>query len=219
MIQNEFAAFRTSPTGIAGFQGVNFLDVPNQSNSTNWADWSNGAYLQDPLNLQPPVGAAWKVVGLSVKANLCLFGIIPGLGSSQPGSYGELGKLRASIIPKGGRETGVAIPGPVLVQNQIAEYPVILPQDTSYMFDVWDPATARTPPITNQSILAGGTAPTLLPVSAAWQATAPILVQSSVPMFIGLYIEPMLTNVVLSVWNASYTLYYDDGITPTGEIA
>lgn len=212
MIRRAQNTFRSSTTG----NGLNTFDSPS---NINFSSWSLGQQLIDALQIAPQAQESWSIIGYAITAQLLMVGPSQN-GVSFQAPFGKLGKIKA----------GIAIPiqptqfyaGGSLASTGFQQ----LPDDPTLVSDLWDPDVNSLPPI-QSGVLGGNTTPLLssmLSVSTANNLPQPInLTNLSIPSYaltIGLWMLPSLfgcavagavNGMSFSVWNAKYTVYYDDG--------
>lgn len=195
MIRRAQGAFRKTTI----FSGQNLMDTASSATPV----WTPGATIIDTAQVQPPTGAVWELQAFSVSG---------GLSFTQLAArcYGRWGKIIAGIIRPG---------APTGVPNDPYVTPMLpLPIDTSMFADLWDPDNDPTPPLSNQGGLT-------LPVYAALQLPIPMAVTLGDQVAIGVWMLPSLvgdnsgtsTPFQLALWNALYTLTFDDGLPPVAE--
>lgn len=217
MIQRQIAQFRSEQLAPqqTGFY-PNVIDNSILSGPTPnyfWAYRTAGAYLQDQVPLQPNGLANWSIVGLTITAYLIGYTDTRAATFGKP--YGKLSRVQGAVLPTGGIQTSYS--------GNVSYVPkLILPPDTSMLFDIWNPDTDPDPPLwLNNATPSGPSDPTgALPISGSFAPTNPIRLRPGAPLYVGLYLFPRLAcNLWSEVWGAQYTLTYDDGLPEENAIA
>lgn len=174
--------------------------------------WSTGAALVDNFpSLQEQPTGGWSLIGVAVNAQLALADTGVAFGGSKS-FFGKFGVLRAGII--------IPSPGITGTASQPASFDptrVALPQDSSLIDSLWDPAVDSLPPVFNPS----GAPATTLPVTTTILLPTPIdfsqYVDASTVGAIGLWLAPSLIGPDygvqgpgIYVTQGQYSFYYSD---------
>lgn len=203
MLRSVGNQFRTAQNPNSyGVTQVSLGDITGPVAGTTYASYTTGATLIDPGGLQPPALARWKIVSYSIRAGLIAVSA-PGSGSAS-GVQGKLSKILAGLTnqPTTNGQLGGAFPWSQALN---------LPQDTSLVGDLWDPAVHDMPPITKGTGLLGGQVP--MQIALAQVLPTPLPVTAGGQVNVGLWLEPMLLqNLVMAVIGAEFIINYDDGL-------
>lgn len=170
-----------------------------------------GATQIETPQIQPPLGAVWKVISYSIRVSLVVVtDILTGfiLGSM----YGEFGPLDAFLLIDGAVQTFGAN------QNPFVNPMMPFPQDTTNRVRIWDPSNDPLPPLAGNTALPGGITQTT-DFSQELQLPVPVPIHNGEQVGLGLWMSPSLIGssansqpfVGLTVANASYSIVYDDG--------
>lgn len=170
---------------------VNLSDLGNPP--VGVSAWTPGASNTTLLNIQPPLGEVWAIVGWQLTAT--------GYIGSAPPAYGMLGRLIAGpslnatpVKPAGGNG-------------------LILPADTSNLDVVWDGSTD--PPFAQDVTVAGPGTGTL--ITASRQLASPIQMSAGDRLGFGIYLTRSLTaDTVIQIRNGTFIIIADDGKAPSG---
>ena len=188
----SLAGNSTTQFGSSYPPGQTLNAIDNLTNETGtFSGWTAGASAQDQVDLLGPLPYTATILGYAINAQLGLH-----TNGTDP-AWGKFEKIIAAI------KFGATQADPFFGSAP-------LPTDSSLISTVWDPAADSLPP----SDLAS-----LMPIGVEFQLpqSLPILEQS---LAIGVWLTPSLlslehsglvTNVGLAIYNAQYSVVYDDG--------
>jgi hypothetical protein len=163
--------------------------------------WTSGATLIDPVPISPPLMQTWTLLAWGFTCVGAISGISAG--------YGKLGSLWAGLLTEGEAPT-VSPTNPALpfVSPMLA-----MPPDITTFEKVWDGANDPVFPADAIPVQAGGTR------AVSQNLPQPIPITSGRPLAFGLWLTPSLSNSAVPViYNAAFSLVYDDGIEPQGAL-
>jgi hypothetical protein len=178
--------------------------------------WTPGNTIYAAPAITPNISQSWKLQSIGFTAYMALNNTTP--------IYGKLGKIVGGLMlptlspspSTPGRQLGAGQPyttGAGMME------PLPDPAITTTM---WDPGTDPLPPNRFAAPTLGFVPATLLPIQANLQLPSPIDLYDGYPLTVGLWIFPSLVATRLSIgantyyemdlFNASYTLTYEDGL-------
>lgn len=198
------SSFRQDTTSFP-VNRINVVDQWIAPNTQFTSLWSPGATIIDTIQPTVSPNQRWKVLSLSVVGKLNLI-------NNSPGTYGKLGKVLIGLSLDELPETIAGGGAPYATSMR-----PLLP-DSTLMIPLWDPAADPLPPSSGDFSIGGPPPTTYLSKEAALLPPVPIDLIPGQSIAIGIWITPSLlasnsfggrTN--LAVWDAIWTVNYDDG--------
>jgi hypothetical protein len=198
MIRRSSGQFRTILTSNVSLQ-----------DSKQAPGWTTGGTLIDGINLQPLPSERWTILAYSVRGQLTMTYFPLGFVTNYV-PFGKFGKIKTSLV------MDTDFTGPTGSVNNPQVVPALpLPQDSSLVADLWDPALNELPPAQNSAVQ--GTVGEPLSVSVLLPTPRPI--QQGSRFGIGLWMLPSLLTSIpnnanfpcLMFWGAGYSIIYEDG--------
>lgn len=196
--QRQPGAFRYEPGGINLFD-----QVVLSSSFPYMAVRSKGCSLIDAVSVSPGQSQHWSLLSVAFQVNL-------GLVVSGP-TFGLLGKVIAGLLPP--NQPPITTSG---TQAPFVQPMIPLPNDTSLLQTIWDPAIDPAPP---QFTAFPTTIQALLPCSTVVSLPEPIELVPGEQLSIGLWSLPEIlgnngTGSTAGIFAqfSSYAITYDDGL-------
>lgn len=181
----------------------NFRNFSSFSTRSNLEDpavagWSGGAYIIDPVTVQPTLMSPWIIYGYSIT--------FKGFIHYTPNYSGLLGKLYGGLV-RGSYKTGLPFGRGQLLPWQ---YGVSLPPTPDLLTLLWDGATDDCWPALRTS--APFDAPTGAVRTVSTQLPQPMPLAAGDTLSVGMWLTSSLqdtASITLGVEDASWTVTYD----------
>jgi hypothetical protein len=184
---------------FAGVAGINLGDSEGAADP----GWTTGATLIDSLPISPPLAQQWTLLAWGVTFTGAW---ARPFATRVP--YGKLGALWAGVLTDPRTPTLASAAQPW-------QTPMLtLPLELTSVQKVWDGTQDPMFPLFAPQ---GGQFNPPAAMASAENLPQPIPIDAGRPLAFGMWLTPSLVaNTLLQIWNASFSIVYDDGIEPQG---